>query len=100
MKVNQKVNIEYAKTEDDVSKRTIIPVSVPASVALTIDVTDLSDEQADLVSSEYKRYLDYREHHMKMMFNFNDWLQHTGSEINPEDLKYRSFKPEKTTIVD
>lgn len=98
MKVNNKVNINYTKKDGEQTNRTIIPISVPAKVITALDVTSFDEQQAEAIHEKYTQYLAYRERHLSSMYNFNDWLDHIGSGIDTDELKYRSFDPSKVEV--
>ncbi len=95
MKLHLPSNIQYSKSADDVTERTIIPTSIPTKVVAAIDASDLTDAEIEVVCDEYVRYDNYRKRHMSMLFNFNDWIEHTNSSVDVATLKYRSFSPTK-----
>jgi len=95
MKPHQLCNITYTKSADEVTERTIIPVSVPSKVVFSIDVSDLSKEDADKMLKLYLKYEQYRDRHMSMLFNFTEWADHTNPSIDTNTIKYRSFSVNK-----
>ena len=85
-------NITYTKDNGESSDRVIIPTYVPNSALVrAIDVTELS--AADQVQMErlVAEYREYKDHILKTMFTFEDWVDHTYHQsVSP---KWRSFKP-------
>lgn len=95
LKTGLVTSISYLK-EDDETLRTIIPTSVPTNIK-ALDVTGLEEPVQQQVAESYQEYAEYLKLHMKQAYSFEDWLEHTkGLEL---DLKWRTFKPEKTKVL-
>lgn len=85
----QLATIIYEKADGEVTTRTIVPASVPASVVRAIDVTELEPAQREETQRLYEEYTKYVDDFMANMFNFETWVEHTkGKEL---DTKWRSF---------
>lgn len=98
-KVLQPSNIEYEKKNGECTQRTILPLNIPNPNILAFDVSGVDDAQVSELKTEYERYEMYKAAFLKTMFNFEGWLDHVQSEIDPSILKYRSFDPNKISPV-
>lgn len=88
----QLATITYTKDNGESSNRTILPTYVPhQQLVRAIDVTELSDNDQAQMARLLSEYREYKDHIMKTMFTFEDWVDHTYHQsIDP---KWRSFKP-------
>lgn len=95
MKAYELAHVTYYKHIDDnleMTDRTIIPTVIPESCITALDITHLSaQDQIDAVDilAEYQLYVN---HHMNTLFSLEDWLAHSGKQL---DIKWRKFHPEQ-----
>lgn len=105
-------NILYTKDKDgtpEVTERTILPTNIPHANIKAFDVTDMTDDQREVLAEYYEEYQKYFKTQMKTIFSFDDWIDAThpmsvfSSDI-PEDerakVKYRTFKIDNIQIVE
>jgi len=90
MKEGEIVSIKYVKENDERSIRCILPMYAPKYYVKAIDLTETSKEDCKQLEALAKEYIDYKESQIKKMYNFEDWLSHTGHDFN--NLKWRTFK--------
>jgi len=83
--------IEYtSESTNEVTHRTIVPVSVPSSTVRAIDVSELSEQDQQELAGLVAEYKEYVDQHFNKMFKFEDWAEHSKQiYISP---KWRSFK--------
>lgn len=95
-------DIRYTKHlpngEREVTERTIIPTMVPTPNVRALDVTELSDAEQQRMLSAYADYQRYVETQMKNIFNFETWLEHTGTET--AEPKWRMFRSDQLVVLD
>lgn len=89
LKSTQLATIIYEKADGEVTTRTIVPTSVPASVVRALDVTELSPAEREEMQQLYKEYSAYVDDFMANMFNFEMWIEHSKGRVVP--TKWRSF---------
>lgn len=78
---------------EEVTARTIIPITVPKDTVYAIDVSSLtSEEQLELAEDvlEYKKYVKAMLE--SRIFTFSDWRSQVKPETSTDSLKFRSFK--------
>ncbi len=80
MKPNE---ITAVYTTGETTPKAVIPVYLEAYVAHTVDVTNLSTHERQLVKQAITGYNEYRELQLKKIFTFSDWLTHT---VDPVEL--------------
>lgn len=95
----KEVNIRYMKT-GELTERTIIPTTVPISNIKALDVTHLTEEQRATLARQHMEYRDYVRSLLSTVFKFEDWLEHTNQLDKNIEIKWRTFKPEQTEILD
>ena len=95
LKINEIAAIVYRKADDSITERSILPTAIPASVVTALDVTELDAGDRIRMQQAFADYTTYRELVMKRMFNFTDWLQHTGRDSDLDSIKFRSFTVDK-----
>lgn len=89
--------IVYQKDGGQPEERKIVPTFVPHKVVKAVDVGDLTTEQAGEIVDLIREYSEYQAEHMKQMFNFETWAEHTKNKtVTP---KWRSFKVENIVEV-
>ncbi len=101
LKVNRLAHIQYTKVDMDgdieTTHRVIVPTYVPSENIKALDVSDLKPLEAMELRMLMEEYTTYVESKTKTIFNFEDWLDHTGQKSY--DLKWRTFKPEQTHVI-
>jgi len=100
VKLANPIVISYAKTENDVTTRTIIPYNLPTPNVGAWDVTSLDDDQIDNLADAYAKYIEYRNVKLSTIMKFEDWIVATDTLVDLAILKYRSFSPGKMTITE
>ena len=61
--------------------------------------TDLSEDERDELKTLYEEYTQYYNDFVRQIFSFDDWVNHTHNK-DISDLKWRTFKINKTKILD
>jgi hypothetical protein len=98
------IDIKYEKDSGEVSTRTIIPTTnVPHNVK-AVDISSLSEDEQLHMIALFEAYDEYTSNHMKKMFDFQNWVEHTtgegvGSNNSGSPLSWRTFKLSNTTIL-
>ena len=82
-------NVVYKKASGEVTARTIIPTSVPASVVRAIDVSEMAPADRLELAQKHAEYRTYVDTFTRQLFSFADWMEHAYG-VTPE-LKWRSF---------
>lgn len=99
LKTNQIAHIEYTNAREELTERHIIPTFVPEPRIKALDVTDLSEDERDELKTLYEEYTQYYNDFVRQIFSFDDWVNHTHNK-DISDLKWRTFKINKTKILD
>lgn len=87
---SQIVPVIYEDASTKITSRVILPTSVPRDTVKAIDVTDLSPSERDNIQQLYVEFAQYRQDAFDRLFNFEDWVSHTHSELI--EPKWRTFK--------
>lgn len=97
LKENQIAHVEYTRTTDlagghkgDVTERWIIPTFIPHQNIKALDVTDLTEEQRQVLEQRLAEYQQYYRAAVESLFDFETWVDHTYNEESPQ-LKWRTF---------
>jgi hypothetical protein len=80
--------------------RTVIPTTKPQRHLVSLDVSELSDKDADQLDRLYAEYTEYKDQSIRQLFNFENWVSHTNSETVVDKIKWRTFLLENTTFID
>lgn len=107
MKSSELTHILYERATDlvggtkgEVTERYIIPTFVPQPNIKALDVTDLTEEEREMLQTAYAEYAEYYKQAASTLFSFEDWLSHSrGDEAKPT-LKWRTFKLENVKVLD
>jgi hypothetical protein len=92
------VRIGYTNAKGESSERWIVPTFVPLQNIKALDVSDLSEENRELMEQLVQEHLKYRDEHAKLALDFAEWVkQETGTAIEP---KYRTFKIDSIKVDD
>lgn len=90
MKAAETTTIVYVKQTGELTTRNIVPVDVPKDQIKAIDVTGWDEISCSSMEDLVSEYRKYKETQIKKIFNFEDWMAHTGHwDVSP---KWRTFK--------
>lgn len=90
LKQNELAYVKYTKKDgSEVTNRAIIPTFIPNGTIKAVDVSELPIEEAKKLVEAMADYSAYYQLATSRLFNFEDWLAHTGSDI--QNVKWRTF---------
>lgn len=87
-------HVRYTKADGEVTDRKVLLTFVPAPKhqnVKAIDVTGLSEADAEKLQGAWIEYQEYLENQRKTLFAFEDFVAQTLGD-SPE-IKWRTFKP-------
>jgi len=85
------LDIKYTKANGEKSDRKIISLnSIPKNLK-AIDISDISQEDAEHLIEQYKNYNEYLENFDKTKMKFEDWYSMTNPNESLSTVKYRTF---------
>ena len=92
-------DIRYSKTgTGEVTDRIIIPTTVPKNIK-GLDVTGMPIEQRKHLETQYAAYREYLRNHMSTAFDFESFMEHSGTTDEDIEIKWRTFKPDQTEVL-
>jgi hypothetical protein len=97
LRVGNVANIRYTK-QSGTTERVIIPTTVPSNIK-ALDVSGLTEDQAEALAVAYQNYAQYLKEHMKRADTFEDFLDQHYIVLNDAELKWRTFIPENTEVL-
>lgn len=100
LKANKLAHIRYTKVGAngvETKDRVIVPTYVPGEHMKALDVSEAEPLEAMNLRALMEEYSEYVESKTKTIFNFEDWLDHTGN--TRRDLKWRTFKLSGTEVI-
>lgn len=90
LKIGQINTLTYQKDGDEAKTRKVVATYVPYPNVRTIDVSDLSAEEASEMADMVTEFQAYYADFISQAFNFETWVEHTKNKtITP---KWRAFK--------
>jgi len=93
---NQLTKVHYGVDEKN-SARFIIPTTKPTSNVKAIEVTNLSNVEREKMVLLVKEYNQYVSDQQRTIFSFDNWIDHTGHDV---DVEWRTFRSESLTEID
>lgn len=113
LKENVVGHILYTKEIDgkpEVTERFIVPTTIPKSNIKAIDVSEMNDEQREILVEYHKEYQEYYKAQIKRIFSFEDWIDATYPnsifselisfrEESRAEIKHRTFKIDNIQLV-
>lgn len=106
MKTGEVFQIRYEKATDlgsgnvgEVTERAIVPTNIPSENVKALDVTDLSANDREQMKNLYEEYQKYYKQQVSTIFNFEDWLTHTGHDRDVPNIKWRTFRKQNIEII-
>lgn len=107
MKENRVNHIEYERTTNlgggtkgEHSERWIIPTFIPKANIKALDVSHLDEEQREAMVELWAEYQNYYRAAVDALFDFETWVEHSTNENIDENIKWRTFNPEKITLLE
>lgn len=92
--------VEYTKLDkSETTQRKIIPTFVPSPNVKAIDVSELSESEAEQMRQNLVEYSKYYEQAAKNIYSFEDWLSHTSRRVS-KPPKWRTFAIENLAILE
>jgi hypothetical protein len=93
------VNVRYDNVnKDEVTYRTIVPTSVPATVVRAIDVSELSQSELQTLTDQLAEYNAYKKQYFSMMLSFEDFVEQSTNKR--PTVKWRAFTPSQLHVLD
>lgn len=106
MKTGQILQVRYEKATDlgsgnvgEVTERVIVPTTIPGENIKALDVTDLSANNRQQIKNLYEEYQEYYKQQISTIFNFEDWMTHTGHDRDVENIKWRTFRKQNLEVI-
>ena len=86
------IEIEYTNIQGENSTRTILPNCTPTSNVSALDISALSDCDANKLQVIFEEYQQYRDLQLSVIFTLEDFIDQQYPNDTKFDYKWRSFK--------